>query len=220
MLDSTNLSRRALLQASAAGACALALGGTAVAVSEASANEHPQSSTQEPVQYGFLVGLNRCTGCGRCVEACREGNHLSDDTPDRRVISTYKRTRGKSFYISTACMHCEDPSCMKVCPAGAIFKDERGIVRVDSKRCIGCKYCYQACPYDVPQYNTISMDKCDCCVGSGIAEGEDPYCVRACKFGALKFGPIEELQASTNNEAVPIAEPNNPSCIVLGTSKG
>ena len=74
---------------------------------------------------------------------------------------------------------------MRVCPAGAISKDAHGIVKVNPDVCIGCKYCFQACPYEVPKYNSVSMDKCDCCQGSGVAIGEDPYCVRACKFGAL-----------------------------------
>ena len=107
---------------------------------------------------------------------------------------------------------------MKVCPAGAISKDEHGVVKVDPDLCIGCKYCYQACPYEVPQYNSVSMDKCDCCQKAGVALGEeDPYCVRACKFGALKFGPLDELLEATNGSAVPIAELNDPSCLVLGT---
>lgn len=107
---------------------------------------------------------------------------------------------------------------MKVCPAGAISKDEHGVVKVDPDRCIGCKYCFQACPYEVPKYNSVSMDKCDCCQKAGVRIGEeDPYCVRACKFGALKFGPLDELLEATNGSAVPIAELNDPSCLVLGT---
>ena len=107
---------------------------------------------------------------------------------------------------------------MKVCPAGAISKDEHGVVKVDSGLCIGCKYCFQACPYEVPQYNSVSMDKCDCCQKAGVKIGEeDPYCVRACKFGALKFGPLDELLEATNGSAVPIADANDPSCLVLGT---
>ena len=62
------------------------------------------------------------------------------------------------------------------------------------------------------------MDKCDCCQKAGVELGEeDPYCVRACKFGALKFGPLDELLEATNGSAVPIAELNDPSCLVLGT---
>lgn len=218
MGESVNMTRRTMLAASAAGACALALGAVAVSSDEAAASEGSSGSDAQGMRYGFLTALSRCAGCGRCVEACRKENGLSDDTPDRRHVSAFKRSRGRTFFISTSCMHCADPSCMKVCPAGAISKDGNGVVKVDSDLCIGCKYCYQACPYGVPQYNSVSMDKCDCCQKSGVAIGEeDPYCVRACKFGALKFGPLDELLEATNGAAVPIAEPNDPSCLVLGT---
>lgn len=219
MGESVSLTRRAMLCTSIAGGAALALG--AVSSGEASAHE-PSDTVSEGActQYGFLVAVSRCSGCGRCVEACRKENGLSDDTPDRRVVSAFQRERGRTFFASTSCMHCAEPSCMDVCPAGAILKDGNGVVRVDSDRCIGCKYCYQACPYGVPHYNSVAMDKCDCCQASGVVLGEeDPYCVRACKFGALKFGPIDELASAMGDAVVPIAEANNPSCLVLGVGR-
>ncbi|RNL38520.1 4Fe-4S dicluster domain-containing protein [Paraeggerthella hongkongensis] len=219
MSENMNVTRRTLLQASAAGACTLALGGIAASGAQAHAQETAQVPDGAGVQYGFLVGLSRCSGCGRCVEACRKHNKLSEDTPDRRSVSSYRRSRGREFFVSTSCMHCAEPSCMSVCPAGAISKDSSGVVRVDAGLCIGCKYCYQACPYEVPRYNSVSMDKCDCCLGSGVPLDEDPYCVRACKFGALRFGPLQELMDSTNGSAVPIAQANDPSCLLLGTEK-
>lgn len=221
MGESANITRRMLLRASVAGGCAAALGGTVVFGGEAAASEEVAAGSDGTrVQYGFLTAPSRCSGCGRCVEACREGNGLSDDTPDRRTVASYQRTRGRTFFVSTACMHCADPSCLDVCPAAALSKDEHGVVRVDANRCIGCKYCYQACPYGVPRYNAVAMDKCDCCQGAGVKIGEEsPYCVRACKFGALKFGPIDELRSAMGDSAVPIAEANGPSCLVLGTEK-
>lgn len=219
MGEKTSVTRRVLLQASAASACAFALGGVVTSNVEAHAEGTNSKTANDGERYGFLIGLARCSGCGRCVEACRKENNLSDDTPDRRRVMSFKRTRGKKFFVSTACMHCAEPSCMNVCPAGAISKDASGVVRVNPNVCIGCKYCYQACPYEVPQYNAVSMDKCDCCLGSGVAIGEEPYCVRACKFGALKFGPLSELLESTNGSAVPIAEANDPSCLLLGSGK-
>ena len=90
-------------------------------------------------------------------------------------------------------MHCADPACATVCPAGAITKGEAGIVSVNPDRCIGCKYCYQACPFSVPQYNSQSMVKCDCCLGNGVKPGETPHCAEACNFGALHFGMVSDL---------------------------
>lgn len=219
MGEEAKVARRTLLQVSAVGACALALGGVVASHAEAHAEEAGAEADACDNQYGFLVGLARCAGCGRCVEACRKRNNLSDDTPDRRKVASFKGGTKRSFFISTSCMHCADPSCLKVCPAGAISKNAQGVVKMRPDLCIGCKYCYQACPYEVPRYNSVSMDKCDCCLGAGIAVGADPFCVRACKFGALHFGPLSELMESTNNSAVPIAHVNNPSCLLLGTEK-
>ena len=218
MREAKVMSRRTLLQASAAlGASALVIGGAvapgAMACADGAATEGGPGSTQ----YGFLVDLTKCVNCELCVEACRRENHLSDDTPDRRRISLYVNAKGENVTLSTSCMHCAEPSCLQVCPAGAITKGEAGIVAVDQERCIGCKYCYQACPYEVPRYNSVAMDKCDCCLGAGVPAGGTPHCVRACKFDALRYGPLDDLLASAGGKAVPIAEPNDPSCLVIGT---
>ncbi len=218
MREAKLMSRRTLLQASAAlGASALVIGGAvapgAMACADGAATEGGPGSTQ----YGFLVDLTKCVNCELCVEACRRENHLSDDTPDRRRISLYVNAKGENVTLSTSCMHCAEPSCLQVCPAGAITKGEAGIVAVDQERCIGCKYCYQACPYEVPRYNSVAMDKCDCCLGAGVPAGGTPHCVRACKFDALRYGPLDDLLASAGGKAVPIAEPNDPSCLVIGT---
>ena len=218
MREAKLMSRRTLLQASAAlGASALVIGGAvapgAMACADGAATEGGSGSTQ----YGFLVDLTKCVNCELCVEACRRENHLSDDTPDRRRISLYVNAKGENVTLSTSCMHCAEPSCLQVCPAGAITKGEAGIVAVDQERCIGCKYCYQACPYEVPRYNSVAMDKCDCCLGAGVPAGGTPHCVRACKFDALRYGPLDDLLASAGGKAVPIAEPNDPSCLVIGT---
>lgn len=221
MQEGVKITRRELLQTSAAlGASVLVVGGAAVATDKAYAQNKKQQEKNQSVQYGFLVGVTKCVGCERCIEACRRENHLTDDTPDRRRVSRFDNEKGKHFYISVSCMHCADPSCMKVCPAGAISKGDGGVVRVDPKKCIGCKYCFQACPYEVPRYNSKAMDKCDCCMGSGVALGEEPYCVQACKFGALSYGPLDELQESFHGEPVPIAQENNPSCLIIGSKKG
>ena len=218
MREAKLMSRRTLLQASAAlGASALVIGGAvapgAMACADGAATEGGPGSTQ----YGFLVDLTKCVNCELCVEACRRENHLSDDTPDRRRISLYVNAKGENVTLSTSCMHCAEPSCLQVCPAGAITKGEAGIVAVDQERCIGCKYCYQACPYEVPRYNSVAMDKCDCCLGAGVPAGGTPHCVRACKFDALRYGPLDDLLASAGGKAVPIGDPNDPSCLVIGT---
>ena len=106
-----------------------------------------------------------------------------------------------------------------MCPAGAITKGDAGIVSTNKDVCIGCKYCFEACPYGVPNYNSVAMDKCDCCLDAGVAPGEEPYCVRACKFGALEYGPLDDLYALAEKQgktAVPVGEAGAPSCLLIG----
>ena len=220
-MEHKNITRRALLCASAASAGTVALGGAWGLTGRAHADDATGTAAGGPIeQYGFLVALTRCSGCGRCVEACRRGNRLSDSTEDRRHVEAYTRTRGRTFFATTSSRPCADPSCLNLCPAGAIWKDEKGLVRVDQQRCMGCKYCYQACPYGVPTYNEVAMDKCDGCRSAELDDGEDPYCVQACKFGALEFGPVSQLKATAGDAAVAIAEANRPSCLVLAPEKG
>lgn len=150
----------------------------------------------DATQLGFLVKARHCVNCQACVRACRRHNGTPAGMPARRKVTVYRKDDTEDVYLSTSCMHCVEPACATVCPAGAIAKGAGGVVAVQPDRCIGCKYCYQACPFGVPVYNEVSMDKCDCCQGNGVALGDDPWCVRACKFDALHFGPLDELLAT------------------------
>lgn len=217
MRQTMDVSRRTLVKgAFALGASAVIVGG-AVGPRRALADDAPSvaDGANAGVQYGFLVYASKCVNCEKCVAACRQQNGLSDETPDRRRITVVANAKGEEMSVSTSCMHCAQPSCERVCPAGAISKGACGIISVDKNVCIGCKYCYQACPYDVPRYSAEAMDKCDCCLDAGIAPGDTPYCVRACIFNALKYGPIEELKEQAP-DAVVVASINNPSCLING----
>ena len=191
--------------------CALAgCAGTAAADEGRSVAE----GAAEYSQYGFLIDVSKCVGCRNCVDACRKRNHLTEDTPDRRHVEEYWNSRREKVYVSTSCMHCADPNCVRVCPAGAISKGACGIVSVAKDKCIGCKYCFAACPYEVPSYDSEGMDKCDGCKTAGLPAGSEPYCVQACKFGALKWGAIDALRGRYVG-ARSIGEPGNPSCLIL-----
>lgn len=217
MRQTMDVSRRTLMTgAFALGASAVIAGGIA-APRRATANDDPSAlgGANASVQYGFLVDASKCVNCEKCIDACRQQNGLSDETPDRRRTTVTTNAKRKEMCVSTSCMHCAQPSCERVCPAGAISKGACGIVAVDKNVCIGCKYCYQACPYDVPRFNADAMDKCDCCLGAGVAPGDTPYCVQACIFNALKYGPIEELKEQAP-DAVAIASINDPSCLICG----
>ena len=90
------------------------------------------------------------------------------------------------------------------------------IVVVDKQKCIGCHYCFFACPFGVPQYTDEGMDKCDCCIGNGVTPGDTPHCVATCPTQALTFGTMDELaQEVAEKKAKQMADSaTNPSVIV------
>lgn len=110
-----------------------------------------------------------------------------------RVQAQYQESDDNAF-VRRSCTHCG--LCADVCPSGAIKKRSDGIVDVNPDRCIGCFYCYQACPYNTPKYvqegSDKTMRKCNMCA-SRIDEGKIPACVEACPAGALEFGPFDEM---------------------------
>lgn len=221
MQTSMPVSRRTLLKGAAiVGASACIIGGAELSGQPAHAADAPRinggvaDGADANKQYGFLIKIENCIACEKCVAACREHNKLTVDTPDRRRVTMYPDGKGSLVSLSTSCMHCADPNCVRVCPAGAISKAECGIVSVDQTKCIGCKYCYEACPYGVPRYNSKGMDKCDCCQTAGLPAGSTPYCVQACLFDALKWGAVEEL-AAENPNAVRIGQAGTPSCLII-----
>lgn len=207
----TLLTRRQAVAGVAVAACLVGAGGVVTAGGSAWA----ESSAEVPKkQYGFLANSRRCVECKCCVEACRAHNGEINGTARRKIVS-FESDFGVKLHMSVACMHCAEPSCMAVCPAGAITKRNDGIVTVDPDRCIGCKYCYQACPFSVPRYGSEGMDKCDCCIGAGIEPGQDPYCVQACAFDALVYGDLAELKANpAYSDAKPVEASTKPSYLV------
>lgn len=198
-ISTTALDRRSAVKIAAA-ASLLAAGGACIFMVDAAhaEDEGRAEGGRETGPYagrvGFLVKPHNCLNCQACVEACRKFNKTLESRPARRHITKYEKD-GEALFVSTSCMHCEEPACASVCPAGAIKKAEDGVVYVDKDRCIGCKYCYQACPFGVPTYSSAAMDKCDCCTLGGTRPGNAPRCAEACKFGALHFGTVDELLA-------------------------
>ena len=158
-------------------------------------------------QLGFYIDLRSCSGCKACQIACRDKNNTNLGVLWRRV---YEIGGGSwqeqgdalidntfSYFVSSACSHCNEPACVPVCPTGAITKRaEDGVVIIDRSKCIGCRYCEWACPYGAPQFDAASgtMSKCDFCQDF-LAEGKAPACVSACQMRVLQYGEIEELRA-------------------------
>ena len=101
------------------------------------------------------------------------------------------------------CMHCEDPGCLRACPAdGAIIKYQNGIVDFQQDNCIGCGYCISGCPFDIPKFNprTKKVFKCTLC-SDRVGQGLEPACIKACPTGCLHFGTKEDMVQIANTRA-------------------
>jgi anaerobic dimethyl sulfoxide reductase subunit B len=147
-------------------------------------------------QYGFIIDTERCVDCRACVTACKSANGIELGIAWRRVTTTWKGSFPKTTFqsVSMACNHCARPACVAVCPQKAIFKRvEDGIVAVNRSKCIGCRTCEKACPYQAPQYAKAGfMQKCNLCLERVVA-GRQPACVSTCPANALGFGTMDEL---------------------------
>ncbi|MCP4216934.1 MAG: dimethyl sulfoxide reductase anchor subunit [bacterium] len=158
----------------------------------------------------FYFDLNRCTGCGACVVACRTEKAEAGDINFRRIHTFNEQHHpGLPYYcLSLACNHCEEPACKKHCPALAYSKDPvTGAVVHHAGKCMGCKYCTWACPFDAPLYETSKgiVAKCDFCI-QRQEEGEAPACVCACPVNALR---LEDSEPPKENQSL-LGDLNNP----------
>lgn len=159
------------------------------------------------MQKGFVIDLNKCTGCQACQLACTIENQL-DLTANWRRVFTFNQENYPGipqFYLSLACNHCLEPACLKYCPALAYTKDQlSGAVLIDSDACIGCKYCSWVCPFDAPRMNHSAgtMEKCTLC-NPRLQEGLQPACVTLCPTSALQIEDLGEDDPSVKVEGFP-----------------
>ncbi len=169
--------------------------------------------------YGMGIDVAKCIGCGRCADACKNENDVPREPfyfrtwVERYVITPNGETlvdspnggidgfppvapeKGilRTFFVPKLCNHCEDAPCVQVCPVGATFSTEDGVVLVDKDYCVGCRYCVQACPYGArfvdPRSKTA--EKCTFCYHR-ITKGLQPACVEVCPTGARIFGDLRQ----------------------------
>jgi formate dehydrogenase iron-sulfur subunit len=167
-------------------------------------------------QYRFHFDMRRCIGCKCCVVACNEQNGNPAAINWRRVVDIeggwYPQTT--RAFLSMACNHCVNPTCLTGCPVDAYTKDANtGIVRHSADACIGCQYCTWQCSYGVPQYNPQRgvVGKCDMCHGR-LEQGQAPACVSACPEGAIQIEIVKTAQwrhavaAAGTGDGMPIAD--------------
>lgn len=172
-------------------------------------------------KLGIAIDLERCVGCHTCANACKMQNNVPTGMLWNRVttegcdvidgaVGTYPNlTR---TFLPVACQHCENPACQRVCPTGATYKDEMGRVEIDYDKCIGCRMCMAACPYNARSFNweepvrDVDFNYGDAEVPvrpRGVAEkctlcrertdrGEEPMCVVCCPTHARIFGDLDD----------------------------
>ncbi|MBW2541744.1 MAG: 4Fe-4S dicluster domain-containing protein [Deltaproteobacteria bacterium] len=188
----------------------------------ASAGDEYQASEHH---YAMGVQIEKCIGCGKCVEACKIENdvpmepyyfrtwieryiiyadgEVSVDSPNGGIdgfppIESEKAIL-RTFFVPKLCNHCENPPCVQVCPVGATFKTQDGVILVDDDYCIGCRYCIQACPYGARFLDprTHTAGKCTFCYHR-ITDGLLPACVEICPTQARIFGELDKLSTPLN----------------------
>ena len=216
-----DISRRSFLGIMGAGL------GTAVSGNVAPANARQKPTVSENA-YGCLVDLTLCVGCRKCELACNQVNHLpkpAEPFDDPRPLNAPRRPTPVAYtvvnryftgkldernnliptYAKVQCMHCQDPACVSACIVGALQKKENGAVYYDVSRCIGCRYCMVACPFQIPAYEyhkplTPEVRKCTFCFERISKRGGKPGCADICPVEAITFGPRRELLKLARNK--------------------
>ena len=150
-------------------------------------------------KYGFLMDATRCIDCRACLVACSVENnvpmkHTRIWIKDTGVVGKFPDLSRHT--IPYHCMHCVDPSCVSACTVGALQQNPDGIVVYDAERCIGCRYCMYACPFEIPNFEweerLALIIKCDLCAAR-LDEGQQPACTATCPTQAIQFGKREDM---------------------------
>ncbi len=175
----------------------------------------PQSSAEGVEFNGMLVDTTKCVGCRACEAACSEANRLPapaadvqgdgvfaqkrDTAPDVfTVVNRFPNPKNpdQPIHVRRQCMHCNQPGCASACLVRALEKTKEGAVIYNKDRCLGCRYCMVACPFDMPKYQYDSpapyVRKCLFCA-ERQKRGQMPACAEACPTGATLFGKKREL---------------------------
>lgn len=173
--------------------------------------------------FVMVVDLARCKNARACVDACQEGHHIPKDQEWIKVLRLQEGEDTAPYWFPKPCYHCDEPSCVSVCPVQATYKRDDGLVLVDTNACIGCKYCMVACPYSARTFNwrkpqlpkevaeleyspetavpqkVGTVGKCVFCADL-TRHGKLPRCVSSCPMGAIYFGDRNEDSVSNGTE--------------------
>ena len=184
---------------------------------------HAERPVKSSTRWGMLIDSNKCVDdCTACLDACTEEHGLTEDVPVEvkpvwiRKVTVRDKQTGKESSLPIMCQHCEKPPCVDVCPTGASFKRDDGIVLVDRHICIGCRYCMMACPYKARSFvhETLENQKPHSPRGKGTVEacnfcahridtGISPACVEACEANghkAIIYGDMNDPNSEINQK--------------------
>src|SRR4030067_1339596 len=187
------------------------------------------------VKFGMVIDMGLCIGCRRCMYACKrennvpdtisppwiivfeteskigiEGHYVTPERPSEGTTMMYTKVRRDKWYMPTQCNHCDNAPCVKVCPTGASYKDVDGLVVIDYNKCIGCRDCMTACPYNARRFNWWKseippdrinplvpirhhgiVEKCTFCIHR-TRRGKPTRCVEVCPNRARVFGNLND----------------------------
>ncbi|HEY4723808.1 MAG TPA: 4Fe-4S dicluster domain-containing protein [Anaerolineae bacterium] len=189
--------------------------------------------------WGMVINLDKCIGCQYCQRACSATNDVADDKP-WNIVAEDHMDNGRKFFFTRPCLHCQDAPCVEVCPVQATYHREDGLVVMDYDRCIGCRYCEVACPYDARKFNWKEradkntyeptwgiaevprrprgvVEKCTFCIhriDAGLAKGLMPGVDREATPACVNICPVGARvfgNLKDSNSKVSIAIQNNPT---------
>jgi len=201
-----SLERRTFLRAGLA-ITGLFMGGTVLSLTsvrdaEAAVGSMPKDEKRPypyKPHYSMVMRQNLCIDCERCMDACVRTNQVPSYGWRTKILVRTRNIGPKekeTIFMPVLCNQCNEPPCVRVCPTVATYKDKaNGIVMMESKKCIGCKTCMAACPYNARYFNedTRAVDKCNFCWDTRLSKGmRDTACVEACPAKVRIFGDLSD----------------------------
>lgn len=199
-------------------------------VAYAAATPHPSDPVEARRRWVMVIDLAKCDGCRECTRACSAMHFVPAGQEWIRVYEMRDHETGAPYWFPRPCMQCDNPPCVKVCPVSATWKREDGIVIQDGTRCIGCRFCLAACPYQARSFNWTEpshtqeelaqpystdwayphrkgvSEKCIFCPAL-VKEGKLPGCAAACPMGAIYFGDqVEDAVTNSQGETVRLSQ--------------
>jgi tetrathionate reductase subunit B len=185
----------------------------ATSAARTSSSSRPTTNPRKK-RLGMVIDLDRCTGCRACEVACKAENGIRlgcfRSWVSEKEVGRFPRVT--RYFLPRLCNHCQESPCRRVCPTGATYRREDGLIAIDKTKCIGCRHCMGACPYQSRYFNALrdeegesrfpatthgTVDKCDLCAHR-IDKGIAPACVNTCPMSARTFGDLNDPESDVH----------------------